>query len=373
MLGSLGRLVEQKSELERCRSPLLVIRHAVTSAFSAAIYRDSTLIVPKHRSVSEEMYLSEPATLRAIAGALSRGEPVFVMKGTLERISQFFGVDRAHYIRIMLSSSGLLVCFGTVGGREVVVYAAGSPIYKISIARQLIGLAIGRECLGSLAPAVLLKDDGRMMVERLPGSPVRVKALSEVELQRVILTGMKPLFGMSRRDRLADGEGDQLLITAILEFISEHPYSHRIAGASERLMKWDRRRVAVVPVHGDYWVNNLLVSGGEVTGVVDWDRARESGCSGFDALTLGFMSYSAWGGVYISDLLSDVWRGPEQWRYPFLKKYCRILQEALSLSQEDIEGLAMLLWLSTLWFKRADTSQEWIDAMYKPIFRVSDG
>jgi hypothetical protein len=372
MLGSLGRLVEQRSKLERCQSPLLAIRHALTSAFSAAIYRRSTLLVPSRRSIREEMILSEPATLRAIGNALSRGQPVFVMKGTLERVSQFFGIDRAHNIRIMLSSSGLLVCFGTVGGRAVVVYAAGSPLYNISIARQLIGFGIGRKSVGALAPAVLLKDDGRMMVEHLPGSPIRASALSEVELQRVILVGMEPLTRMSRKGRIAEREGDQQLIAAILEFVAKHPHAHRIEGASERLIAWDRTRVAVVPVHGDYWVNNLLLSGDEVTGIVDWDRARELGCSGFDALNLGFVSYSGWSGVYISDLLSDIWRQPEQWHYPFLQRYCQIVREAFSLTQEDIEGLAMLLWLSTLWFKRADTSQEWIDAMYKPIFRVSN-
>jgi hypothetical protein len=124
-------------------------------------------------------------------------------------------------------------------------------------------------------------------------------------------------------------------------------------------------------VHGDYWANNLLIANGQVTGIVDWDRARELGCCGFDALTLGFMSYSQWGGLYISDLLSDIWRRPEQWRYPLLCRYCSTVREAFSLTQEDIEGLAILLWLSTLWFKRADISQQWIQAMYKPIFEIS--
>jgi hypothetical protein len=317
------------------------------------------------------MLLSEPATLKAIVGALSQGQPVFVMKGTLERMSEFFGIDRAREIRIMLSSSGLLICFGMVAGQEVVVYAAQSPEYKTSLVRQLVGYGIGRRAVGPLAPPVVLNDDYRLIVARLPGSPVRVKAMSEDELQKIMLIGLQPLLRVHANGHAVKGGGDEKLIAAIVKFVDTHPNSSRIVGASNRLMAWDRSRLATLPVHGDYWVNNLLISDGEVTGIVDWDRARESGCCGFDAITLGFMSYSQWSGVHISELLSDIWRPPEEWRYPLLYNYCSIVRKAFALAQEDVEGLAILLWLSTLWFKRADISQEWIDAMYKPIFQTS--
>jgi hypothetical protein len=371
MLGTLGRLVDQKSKLEECQSPLRAIRYALTSVFAAATHRDSTLLVPNHHSIREEMLFSEPATFKAVSHALSHGQPVFVMRGTLERMAQFFGIDRAHSIQIMLSNSGLLICFGVVDGQEVVVYAAESPEYEVSIARQLIGNSIGRNAFGSLAPTVLLNNDYRVTVARLPGSPVRVHTMSEGDLQRMIMTGLQPLLRVYANGRDARGGGDQALISTIVKFIDAHPYSHRIAGASERLMRWNGTRPVALPVHGDYWANNLLIANGQVTGIVDWDRARELGCCGFDALTLGFMSYSQWGGLYISDLLSDIWRRPEQWRYPLLCRYCSTVREAFSLTQEDIEGLAILLWLSTLWFKRADISQQWIQAMYKPIFEIS--
>jgi Phosphotransferase enzyme family len=370
MLGTLARMVEEGSKLERCESRSVAVLRTLGGAVSSVGYRDSTVLLPCGRSIRGEMTFSEPATLGAVGKAISRGRPAFVLKGTLQGITDFFRIDPTPQVRIMLANSGLFVCFGSLAGQDVVAYATSLQQYRSSIDHQFAGIGIGRKALGSLAPEVLVKGADRLIVSRLPGCAVRVKNLTESELQNVIMKGLGPLSRIYREDPDARGGGDQSLICSTLNFLRNHPHSARIADACERLSSWDRTRLPAITVHGDYWADNLLLSDDQVSGVVDWDRARELGCVGFDALTLGFMSYAQWGGVYVSDVLSDIWRPKEQWRYPWLHHYTEVVGRAFSLTQGDIQGLAILLWLSTLMFNRDNHNQEFIDAMYRPIYQA---
>jgi hypothetical protein len=49
----------------------------------------------------------------------------------------------------------------------------------------------------------------------------------------------------------------------------------RLAAADAVLSRWSVARTAV---HGDFWFGNLLVDGGAVSGVVDWEHASLVGC-----------------------------------------------------------------------------------------------
>ena len=161
------------------------------------------------------------------------------------------------------------------------------------------------------------------------------------------------------------------MISSTLNFLQNHPHLAKIPEACEYLSNWDRTNLPVVPVHGDYWADNLLLQNDQVSGVVDWDRSRELGSLGFDALTLGFMSYAMWADrVYLSDLLSDIWRPKENWRYPWLHEYTETVRTAFSLTQDDVKGVAVLLWMSTLMFNKDNQDQEFINAMYRPIFQT---
>jgi hypothetical protein len=371
MLGTLGRMVEQHSALERCQSRPMAVWQTVLGAIAPAVYRDSTVFIPCGRSIRGELRLSQPATSKAVRDSLVHGIPAFVLKGKLQQVTDFFRLDPATEVRVILANSGLFVCFGQLNHQDVVAYATNLPQYRPSIEHQFNGIGIGRKALGSLAPEILLKGVDRMIVSRLPGSPVRIKNLAETALQNAIMTGLGPLLQIYSTSPARRGGGDQALISSTLNFLQNHPRSAKIPGACEYLSNWDRTNLPVVPVHGDYWADNLLLQNDQVSGVVDWDRSRELGCAGFDALTLGFMSYAMWGnGSYLSDLLSDIWRPKEQWRYPWLYDYTEVVRKAFSLTQDDVKGVAVLLWMSTLMFNKDNQDQEFINAMYRPIFQT---
>jgi len=184
------------------------------------------------------------------------------------------------------------------------------------------------------------------------------------------MTGLGPLLQIYSESSVRRPEVDQPLIANVLNFLENNPHSARIPGACDYLRQWDRTNVAAVPIHGDYWADNLLLQNDQVSGVVDWDRSRELGCAGYDALTMGFMSYAMWGKVYLSDVLSEIWRPKEQWRYPWLYDYTETIRNAFSLTQDDVKGEAILLWMTTLMFNKDNHDQGFIDAMYRPIFQT---
>jgi Phosphotransferase enzyme family len=370
MLGTLGRMVEQGSALERCQSRPMAVWNTVLGAISSATYRDSSVFIPCGRSIRGELKLSQPATFKAVSNSLSRGIPAFVLKGKLQQVTDFFRLDPTPDVRVILANSGLFVCFGTLDGQDVVAYATNFPQYRCSIEHQFTGIGVGQRALGPLAPEVILKGVDRMIVSRLPGTPVRIKNLTEDALQKVIMKGLDPLIHIYSNSPGAKGGGDQKLIDNTLTFLRNHPHASKIPGACEYLSTWNRASLSAVPVHGDYWADNLLLQNDQVSGVVDWDRSRDLGCVGFDALTLGFMSYAMWGRVYVSDVLADIWRPKEQWHYPWLHEYTEVVRKAFSLTQDDVKGVAVLLWMSTLMFNKDNHDQGFINAMYRPIFQT---
>jgi hypothetical protein len=62
-----------------------------------------------------------------------------------------------------------------------------------------------------------------------------------------------------------DALGDDAAVRRLLDRSIEH--ARRLRGTPVRL----------TVVHGDYWAGNVLVDGGRITGVVDWERAEIGG------------------------------------------------------------------------------------------------
>jgi hypothetical protein len=370
MLGTLGRMVQEGSALEKCHSRPMAVWQTMVGALASTSHRNSTVFIPCSRSIRGELQLSEPATFKAVSNSLSHGIPAFVLKGSLQEVTDFFRLDPTHHIRLILANSGLFVCFGSLDGRDVVAYATSFPQYRCSIERHFTGIGIGRKALGSLVPEIISKGADSLIVSRLSGSPVRCKDVTESVLQNAIMKGLVPLLQIYSECSVRRSEVDQSLISNVLDFLEDHPHSARIPGAYDFLRNWDRTNLPAVPIHGDYWADNLLLQNDQVSGIVDWDRSRELGCAGYDALTMGFMSYAMWGKVYLSDVLADIWRPKEQWRYPWLYDYTETVRKAFSLTQDDVRGVAMLLWLSTLMFNKDNQDQGFIDAMYRPIFKT---
>ncbi|SEL49724.1 phosphotransferase [Streptacidiphilus jiangxiensis] len=80
------------------------------------------------------------------------------------------------------------------------------------------------------------------------------------------------------------------VLDALAEHDSAHPRLQRLAVLRRRLRRHQARQVAV---HGDYWPGNILLRGGTVSGVVDWERSAPTGSPIRDParLVLGYSQY----------------------------------------------------------------------------------
>jgi len=72
---------------------------------------------------------------------------------------------------------------------------------------------------------------------------------------------------------LAPGTIERLAAWRASEPAAE-PVIERLADVGRRLRQ---HRAPTTWVHGDFWPGNLLVEGGDITGVVDWERSERAG------------------------------------------------------------------------------------------------
>lgn len=81
--------------------------------------------------------------------------------------------------------------------------------------------------------------------------------------------------------RLDERAADAWISGAFKRLRHEHGWRDIEAGvraiALERARRLEGTEIRFSGVHGDYWMGNLLVSGSDVTGVIDWELGKSSG------------------------------------------------------------------------------------------------
>jgi Phosphotransferase enzyme family len=343
VLKAVSRLIDEAGLADNRPGRLALLWHVVVGALAVALRRQNVAIFLNQDDVAEDRtVLTEEATIAdVLLRSIRRRRPVFVVRGTLAPLCRYFGIDHARVVNLRCSSSGLAICFGHLQGSDVVVHAAMNGDEKWVI-RQAEGAKIAKESIGELCPGIIDVEPTRLITSRLPGrtTPWNIR---EDQLQAAISTALEPLKQLFASGGGA-GRADEELIASLESYVQKSSRRAQLRPALDLVKHWDRAHIKSVLVHGDYWLNNILFSEGRVSGVVDWDRLRLSGCAGIDALHLAFMSYAVWSGIPVSELLTDLCT--TRWHFTWLSSYCALIQEAFCLSAEDLKCLAILLWLS---------------------------
>lgn len=328
----------------------------------------SVAVLPRKLDLSGEILLSQNAGLfEVLVRSLKNRRPAFVLLGTLDEVTNFFGVDQQPVLPIRITTTGLLVAFASSGGIEVVVHAALTADRGQLIQRLCVGTTIGRQAFTDLVPEILARDAHRITIKRITGHSMMPWGQSEQMLQAAISAALKPLENLYSRS-CATGTPDFDYTSVLERFTRGHARRRDLSVGLTQLRQWDRAEVRPVTVHGDFWLDNLLISGERVSGIVDWDRARLNGCAAFDALHLGFMSYAMWAGVSAPDLLASLWT--DQWPYPWLRFYSRVICDEFHVGPSDLQRIAILLWLSYFYYADQTPRPEWETKMIEPICRA---
>jgi aminoglycoside phosphotransferase len=155
--------------------------------------------------------------------------------------------------------------------------------------REVAGLPLGNLTATVPAALALVRHDGLpgLVTTALPGSPMlvdyhrnghtaRLRAVAAdfdcamrwlTAFQTATTAGTAPL-------DLAPGVEDTLRARR-----PDDPLLDHLPGVRARLRAHSAPRTAV---HGDFWMGNLLVDNGKLTGVVDWERFERAGSPGRD-------------------------------------------------------------------------------------------
>ena len=300
----------------------------------------------------------------SIRSLVSRRPPL-VLVGSLDRLCRYFGVDNQHSLSARITANDLVVLFGRKGPISVAVHAALHPDQTGFVQKLCVGTSIGVEALPEYAPAIIDRTANRITVQRIEGQSFMPWRKPEKALQAAILAALEPVSALyARRNPLQTP--DEEYVRLLRRFVLGHPHRNELSAGLQVLDEWNRSALRSVTVHGDYWLNNLLSVQDRITGVVDWDRARRNGSPGFDALHLGFMSYAMWADKYVSELLVSLWTN--EWPYPWLAQYTKLIANMFMLSRSDIQALGVMLWLSYFYHHAiVEPRTEWFHRMIEPV------
>jgi aminoglycoside phosphotransferase (APT) family kinase protein len=250
---------------------------------------------------------------------------------------------RALHANSVMVRSGLLI-IDTNEGMLRVAIGAGSRQIRSQRA-SLAALAAASECPSVIADRIpWLIATGRSgltewsLERRLPGMkarpPVRGRLLAEC---LDFLTALHPACPSAPR---RGGFGEQAEVVASACAPGEARVVRALAERLETVLADVHRGFG----HGDFFHGNLLVEGGRLVGVADWDSAGPGRLPLIDLLHLRHTSTREladidWGPALLRDLLPWAREGGDD----ALRTYCRRI--GFTIDGERLEALAMAYWL----------------------------
>ena len=118
-------------------------------------------------------------------------------------------------------------------------------------------------------------------------------------------------------------------------------------------------------MHGDYWLGNVLFDGEppQITGILDWDCMRASGCPGYDALHLVLVTLAMQRQQSPGRYLEEVWT--KKWSSDLVPRMLGEIERTFHLGPLDVEYLAALLWLTLLWQRNVQRDTNWQEEMIR--------
>lgn len=272
---------------------------------------------------------------------------------------------------IHLADCGVLVVIGRRRGDDIVIHVVDEPDraqrYVEGCQRAVSALQpIG---LGHLAPRILARKShtaGEMIESSgLPGKPVKPRDLPSERLLGYISAALTPLTKLVRPGRPLTPPDEQLVIRITHALDSQKEFSALRSWGIPAWNGWRQRQERDTTIaHGDYWLSNILFGSDtppEVSGIVDWERSRESAVVGIDALQMVSMSFAHWRNCDPISVLCMIWSDKCE---PTLEQCLELVMGRFRLTPADIGYLALQSWLMHLAQHAAD-SNSWSSVRWR--------
>lgn len=306
--------------------------------------------------------------------------PQLDVQAPVRNLRSELGLDPDDQLEGAITGNAVLVFFGSHCGRPVIVHKAIPGAGEPAIERHRAGLAAAwksfRGCaLTALLPELVnLPGSGDTVMQSLiPGRPAAELELTERDFELVLDKACDVQHRFFELGVVVDGGPEQSYLPETIAKLREHlppAILHRVELAAALLDDWpERALLPAVPIHGDYWLGNVIVSDcREIIGIVDWEWHRTNGLPLLDALHLLVQAYSGRLKRPYAELLAQLLNAGKS-DTPLRRRVDELLRRT-GIRQRDQQRIALFLWLDLLrrgYIDTAPPDSEWIDRMTLPI------
>ena len=296
---------------------------------------------------------------------LGARRPFFVVSGTdpAGSIADVTGCDPTPAPRLRLSTHCVVVIMANWCGAPAVLHYAACDNAIDELERQANGLGIASsdQQIQHLVPRLLahenLENGAAVLVQsRIPAGPYefswrRIDAATDLWLSRK--PGREYGGGAWVSQRLAQ----------LCAFLPH--YQESLISVTDALLEWcETKRIPGDITHGDFWLGNVLFSGDNVTGIIDWEWAQRDGFVLVDALHMLLMSAAEANGGSVAHYLRQFFA--DEISDTALQERIVKLRIQSGMDKDDLKFIALLLWSGILWQKAIRSrvpSSLWLEDM----------
>jgi hypothetical protein len=278
---------------------------------------------------------------------LMKKQPFFAISEAdpARSITDLTGCDILPAPKLRLSTQCVVLVIANYKGSPAVLRIGACDDARSEVLRQKHGLDIASAdpTMEAFVPHVLAHSVGangiQVLVEtRLSGAPMpfswrRVDAVNDMWL-----TGRPSVAGVGRPNLCEE-------LTEVCDSVSS--YRDSLCVFRDFLLEWHSNSGLPADVaHGDLWLGNILFSGDQVAGIVDWEWGHSDGLRIVDTLHLLLMSHSVFRNSGVAQSFRELWA--DEVADPSLRDRCRKLRLHFGLDPNDLKFIALLLWFDNI-------------------------
>jgi hypothetical protein len=281
-------------------------------------------------------------------------------------LSTQLGWSLGNMIQGSLTRNNLFLLFGRRDDRELMLHCGGDARANAGVERHVSGSRLAYSLLNnkvrfSIARKYFANEVNRVNVlvrETLPGAPISAQTSGSETIWKALNCGLDAASEIAAATTDPRFQPEQVFLQDSCDVLirSIPPEYHRVTNELVNdARKWSATRgIPAILTHGDFWLNNILFEGtdGELdalrlTGVIDWEWARQDGAPLYDVMHLAAMTFLEMEKVPLGQVLNlflNLHTAPE-----WFQKYIRDAVRRFGLMMSDVPEVGKLMILRHIW------------------------
>jgi len=369
----LFKFIFQRKKLAFLNTPIQIIKYCF-------IRKRKILLCGSSRKIQDGKLKLLIWDLKTLINYAINRIPVFVIISNLDfrfvlsNMIQMLEVDGADVI-FLLRPNDQFLFFARKNQKDIVgrfcvsPYAIKKLYHQYCIIKKIKAYSSSTKVKSLIPDAILfIEKEGYaiMQQERYDGHVPDLKWRKEDGILSLLITSLDPLVELHKNAQTGVRNDDCLLLDNHFSSLNAKlpKYFGDLKTPIEIANEWfSKRTISPVLAHGDYWIGNILFAANEneITGIIDWDRARVAGLPLCDALHLYVATVSKWKNQYFSVTLINLLKNKES----LTSCYIEEIKKKFKCNEQDVFYTIIFLWLLYIWtsVEEGDMCEQWYDQM----------